>query len=158
MTPTENLINRFYTCFKNSDYKGMQACYSDKARFSDPVFQQLSATEVKAMWEMLCKRAKDLDLEFGDIKANETEGSASWTADYTFSQTGKKVTNHIKARFKFENGLIVEHNDHFNFYNWSRQAFGLPGLLLGWTPFMKKKVRASARKGLNAFMNKSSGQ
>jgi hypothetical protein len=37
---------------------------------------------------------------------------------------------------------------------WTRQALGAPGLLLGWTPFLQKKVQAEARKGLEAFMAK----
>ena len=52
---------------------------------------------------------------------------------YTFNQTNRKVHNKISAIFIIENGLIVEHIDEFNLYNWSKQAIGIKGFLLGNT-------------------------
>lgn len=151
----EELINTFYTAFQQKDYKTMQNCYADNAVFNDPAFQNLNSAQVKAMWEMLIKRGKDLKLEYSNVQANEKTGSSEWVAWYTFSGNGNKVENRIKASFEFENGKIVKHTDHFNFYRWSRQALGLSGLLLGWTPFFKKKVQATAAKGLAEFMSKN---
>jgi hypothetical protein len=45
--------------------------------------------------------------------------------------------------------LIVEHVDRFNFWRWSRQALGLPGLVLGWTPVLRKKVGTTATERLD---------
>lgn len=131
----------------------MQDCYADKATFSDEAFQNLNSAQVKAMWEMLIKRGKDLELRFQNVTANEKTGSAEWIANYTFSQTGNKVENHIKANFEFENGKIVKHIDSFDFYKWTSQALGLPGKLLGWTSFLQNKVRQKAMKSLDDFMN-----
>lgn len=63
MQPNEELISRFYSCFQQRDYKGMNSCYSDDIVF-DPVFTLLEGDQVRAMWEMLCKNAKDFSLEF----------------------------------------------------------------------------------------------
>lgn len=150
----QDLIAKFYTCFQNKDFKGMQACYADNATFSDEVFVNLNASQVKAMWEMLCVKGKDLRLDFKNVQTNGTLGSAEWIAYYTFSASGRKVVNHVKANFVFENGKIVNHTDVFNFYKWSRQALGITGALLGWIIFFKKKVRLGAMKNLNDFMNK----
>ncbi len=152
MHPNELLITKFYSAFQNKDYDTMQSCYAENARFSDSVFVNLNASEVKAMWEMLCKNGKDLVLEFSDIQTNDTEGKARWVARYTFSRSGKKVVNRIEARFKFKEGLIVEHIDSFSFYGWASQAMGLSGMLLGWTPFFKEKVRHMAMQSLKKFM------
>ncbi len=152
MNSNEQLIKHFYTCFKNKDYKGMQTCYAEDAIFSDSVFKNLNAEQVKAMWEMLIKKGKDLRLEFSNIEAGTQTGKAHWTAYYTFSATGNKVVNKIDAQFEFENGKIKKHTDHFNFYTWARQALGVSGLLLGWTSFLQQKVSAQAMKNLNAFM------
>jgi hypothetical protein len=65
------------------------------------------------------------------------------------------VVNYITANFIFENGKIVKHADSFNFYNWSKQAFGITGLLLGWTPFLKNKVGKTAMKSLDDYMSNS---
>jgi hypothetical protein len=48
--------------------------------------------------------------------------------------------------------LITRHRDRFNFWSWSRQALGAPGLLLGWTPFLRQKVRAQAAANLQKFL------
>ncbi|ULQ54189.1 nuclear transport factor 2 family protein [Flavihumibacter fluvii] len=153
MHPNEELIERFYTCFQQKNYKGMQDCYASDAHFSDEAFTNLNSSQVCAMWEMLIKRGKDLQVEFSDIKANDVEGSADWIAKYTFSAARRPVENHIHARFRFANGKIIEHIDQFNFYTWSRQALGFPGWLLGWTTYLQHKVQKSAMQGLADFMN-----
>lgn len=150
----QQLITKFYTAFQNKNYKGMQECYADSATFSDAVFVNLNASEVKAMWEMLCLRGKDLVLEFRDVKAQGNKVTAEWKAYYTFSATKRKVVNLIKADFIVENGKIVKHTDTFDFYKWSKQALGPAGYVLGWTNFFKNTVRKAARKSLNDFMNK----
>jgi ketosteroid isomerase-like protein len=155
MNTNEQLIEHFYTCFQNKDYKGMQACYADDATFSDAVFKDLNAAQVKSMWEMLISKGKDLRVEFNNIEADEQSGKAHWDAYYTFSATGKKVINKIDAQFKFENGKISKHIDHFSFYTWAKQALGVSGLLLGWTSFLQQKVRAQALKNLTMFMAKN---
>lgn len=154
-TATDQLLTTFYTAFQNRDYKTMQACYADNASFSDEVFVDLDAAQVKAMWEMLCIKGKDLHIEFFNIKTDEGKGSAQWNATYSFSTTNRKVLNKIKAEFTFENGKIKSHRDHFNFYAWTKQAIGLPGLLFGWTKAFKEKVRLQARKNLDDFMSKN---
>lgn len=154
MHPNQQLLTSFYEAFQRKDYATMQACYADKAVFNDAVFRNLDATHTRTMWEMLVRRGKDLELTFSDIEANDTAGSATWTATYTFSQTKRRVVNHVKASFAFENGKITSHTDHFNFYDWSKQALGLPGLLLGWTGFLQKKVQQTALKNLTDYMKK----
>jgi ketosteroid isomerase-like protein len=155
MNDNEKLIQHFYNSFAQRDYKAMQDCYADDATFSDEAFQNLNSAQVKAMWEMLIKRGKDLEIRFQNVSADEKSGSAEWIANYTFSQTGNKVENHIKANFEFANGKIVKHIDSFDFYRWSSQALGLTGKLLGWTSFLQKKVSEKAMKNLAEFMEKN---
>lgn len=133
----------------------MQQCYADEATFSDPVFINLNADKVRAMWEMFCLNGKDLIIEFKNIKANETNGSAEWIATYIFTKTGRKVTNHISANFTFKDGKIKTHIDSFYFYKWASQALGLPGLLLGWTGFIKNKIKQGGMQSLKNFISKT---
>lgn len=155
MSANERLIEQFYTAFQNKDFVTMQQCYHPEASFSDPVFSSLTGQEVKAMWEMLLTASKDLKVSFRNVKADELKGSCSWDAWYTFSRTGRKVHNVIDAAFEFRDGKILRHRDTFNFWHWSRQALGISGLLLGWTPVVQNKVRDTARTGLSKFMNKN---
>lgn len=156
MHPNEQLLTSFYEAFARRDYAAMQACYADNAIFSDPVFAGLNAAQVKAMWEMLCRSGKDLQLSSSDVRADEQQGSARWTASYTFSATGRKVTNRVRSSFVFGQGKIVQHTDHFSFHRWAGQALGLSGLLLGWTGFLRKKVQVKAMSNLRVFMERNS--
>ncbi len=155
MNNNQQLIEKFYTYFKNKDYKGMQACYADNAIFNDAVFKNLNAAQVKAMWQMLISAGKDLKIEFSKISSNGNTVYAHWDAYYTFSKTGNKVINKIDATFEIENGQIVKHTDNFSFYTWAKQALGMTGLLLGWTDVMKNKIQTTAKENLEKFMAKS---
>lgn len=148
----ERLINGFYEAFARRDGDAMAACYGDAARFSDPVFPGLDAREVRAMWRMLTRRAKDLVVVHRGVSATETEGRAHWEATYTFSATGRRVHNVIDATFRFAGGAVVEHVDVFDFWRWSRMALGAPGVLLGWSGPLRRKVQRTARAGLDAFL------
>jgi ketosteroid isomerase-like protein len=148
----DELITRFYAAFDRRDGAAMAACYKPDAHFHDPAFGDLSGTQAGAMWRMLTGRAADLHVELAEHAADDTTGSARWIATYTFAQTGRKVVNDIQARFRFADGLIAEHIDSFDFWKWSRQALGPPGLLLGWTPMLRAKVNKQARAGLDEFM------
>jgi len=155
MHPNQELIGRFYTAFQNGDYRVMQDCYHAEAAFSDPVFQQLSSSEARAMWHMLLAAAKDLRVSYHDATADDVRGSVKWEAWYTFSRTGRKVHNVITASFEFRDGRILRHHDSFDFWRWSRQALGTTGIVLGWSPVVKNKVRATARRGLEKFMREN---
>lgn len=154
MNDNEALITKFYTAFQNKDVSKMQECYSDQATFSDAIFRNLNATEVRAMWSMLIKSGKDMRVEFSHVRTEEHGAKAHWDAYYTFSATGRKVLNKVDASFIIENGKIVKHIDQFDFYTWSKQAMGLAGFLLGWTSFLKNKVRKQASAKLAAYMAK----
>jgi hypothetical protein len=101
---------------------------------------------------MLCERGTDLKLTYSGIDADDASGKAHWEARYTFTRTGRQVLNIIDASFRFKDGLIVEHRDRFDFWKWSRQAFGPVGLVLGWTPILPRVVRKTAAKQLDAFL------
>jgi len=149
--PNDELIQRFYSAFDRGDGDAMAACYAPDAHFHDPVFGDLTGAEAGDMWRMLTGRAADLRVELAEHEAGDAKGSAHWIATYTFAQTGRKVVNDINADFRFRDGLIAEHVDEFSFWAWSRQALGAPGVLLGWTPLLRRKVGAQARSGLDTY-------
>ncbi len=152
--PNATLIDGFYRSFAERDADAMAACYAPTVRFSDPVFPGLEGKKAGDMWRMLCKGATDLRVEHRDVVADDETGTAHWEAWYSFSATGRPVHNVIEARFRFADGLIVEHEDTFSFGRWSRQAIGAPALLLGWTGLIQKKVRATAGKQLDRFSSR----
>ena len=148
----DTLIETFYGAFDKHDGDRMAACYAPGAHFSDPVFTDLNGDEPGAMWRMLTGQAKDLKVELLEHDAGDDSGSARWRATYTFTQTGRPVVNDVHARFRFEDGLIAQHEDSFSFHRWSRQALGTPGLLLGWTPILRGATQKKARASLDQFL------
>ena len=154
MDANERLISQFYSSFQNRDYAGMIACYHSAIHFSDPVFPDLKGKQAGAMWHMLCESGKDLSLTFSEVRAEAQRGQAHWQATYTFSATGRKVHNILQADFEFRDGKISRHRDVFNFWRWSRQALGPVGLLLGWSPLLRNKVRHTAAHNLRNFIER----
>jgi len=155
MATHDELIRSFYEAFQRRDHQAMAACYGPDPRFSDPVFPDLRGAQVAAMWRMLCERGTDLEIASSGITTNATHGSAHWEAYYTFSATGRHVHNVIDASFNFEGGRIARHTDRFDLYRWTRQALGLKGLLLGWSPLVQNTIRARAGRSLAGFMEPS---
>ena len=152
MNSHKTLIENFYIAFQKKDFQTMAECYHPDAYFRDEAFE-LKGAEVGAMWKMLCERGKDLVLTY-TVSENEGVVTAHWEPKYTFSQTGRFVHNIVDAEFEFKDGLIIKHIDHFDFWRWSRQSLGMPGMLLGWSSFLKKKVGVMASKSLESFIKK----
>lgn len=152
MHPNIALIEQFYSSFKALDGVGMAECYHQEIVFSDPVFPKLEGANAGAMWQMLCSQAQGFELSFSGIQADDRSGVAHWEAKYDFSATGRRVHNKIDAQFEFQDGKIIRHTDLFNFWKWSRMALGPAGLVLGWSPFLRRKVQQQAAKGLERFI------
>lgn len=158
MHPNEQTLEKFYSAFARLDSDTMAQCYAPDASFDDEAFSLRGHEQVTGMWHMLCDatKAKGRDvwkLEYSGIQADATGGQAHWEAHYHFSATGRMVHNIIDGKFTFTpQGLIATHRDRFDFWAWSRQALGTPGLLLGWTPFLRNKVRATAALNLKKYL------
>lgn len=158
MHPNQTTLNTFYTAFAALDADTMAQCYAPGVEFQDEVFTLHGQTEVMGMWRMLCdavrsKGREDWKLVFSGVTADAASGAAHWDATYRFSATGRMVVNRIDGSFRFDTGgRIVQHRDRFDFWSWSRQALGAPGMLLGWTPFLHNKVRQQAGAGLRKYL------
>ena len=153
MNSNKQLIETFYTGFQQLNADKMNSCYSEEIVFFDPVFGLLRGQEVTAMWEMLCKNATNFSLSYGNIiELDEEYCTCDWIATYTLSANGKTIVNKIKANMRFENGKIAEHSDAFSVHNWSKQAFGLVGVLFGWNSLFQNKIKNKAKKNLLDFI------
>ena len=149
------LIRRFYAAFDRQDGDAMAACYAPDATFRDPAFGELHGDEVGSMWKMLTSRAEDLEVELHEHDADDHTGTAHWIARYTFTQTGRKVVNDIRATFAFDGGLIGDHVDEFDLGRWSRQALGPMGWAITVIPPLGGGVRRKARRNLDEYMAES---
>jgi hypothetical protein len=147
-------VERLYAAFAKLDADKMAACYATDATFDDEAFSLRGRDRIGAMWAMLCDAVKTKGRDVWKLETRDiTQRSAHWEVTYRFSTTGRMVRNIIDAEFEFDDaGLIMRHRDRFDFWRWARQALGAPGLLLGWTPMLRAKVRAQAAKNLDRFI------
>ena len=155
MNVNEETMHRFYSAFQRRDAVAMNSCYAAEVIFYDPVFEDLVNDEVRGMWEMLLKRADDLQIVFDRVEADDEYGTCHWQATYTFSATRRKIVNKIKAHMRFREGKIIEHSDQFNLYDWSKQAFGITGWLFGWSSFFQRRIRKAAQGRLYQYLTKN---
>ena len=148
------IIKNFYSAFTKGDANTMISFYSDNVVFTDPAFGTLKGKKAKAMWKMLLSNKKSLaNVSFNSIKeTNNTNVSAKWTATYNYGPKSRKVVNNVSAEFEFKDDKIIKHTDNFNLWNWSKQALGTSGYLLGWSNFMKNKIQEGANQKLNNFL------
>lgn len=155
MKPNEQIIEEFYSGFAAANSDTMNSCYHPEVVFQDPVFGVLQSQDVRDMWEMLiAKSGGNIAIKFSNVVSVGNTGTTNWTADYVFSSTNRKVHNVVQAQFEFKDGLIYRHVDSFDLYAWSKQAMGLKGTLLGWTPFFKRKIQQTALQNLRSFQRK----
>lgn len=148
----KEIIHQFYLAFAQGDVEGMVKYYSNEIKFKDPAFGELQGEDARNMWRMLIRNGKGgIRIIFADVEANEKNGSANWTAKYIFPKTGRTVINKITAQFEFQNGKITRHTDHFDLWEWSKQALGWKGHLFGWSNFMKSKIREQALASLKKY-------
>ena len=151
------LIKEFYTAFSKGNYKGMIYCYHEDIIFKDPAFGELHGDRAKTMWNMLLSnKTAAPEVSFSNVKVINETGSANWTAVYFYGPKKRKVINHVKANFLFKDGKIIKHTDNFNVWKWSSQALGPIGYLMGWSPFIKKKIKIIANTKLDNFVKNKS--
>ena len=153
MNSNKELINNFYSAFQQLDFQGMASCYDENIIFYDPVFGLLSDREVNSMWEMICTTAVDFSLTYGNIlELDDAYCTCDWVSSATFPGTNRRVVNKVRANMRFSEGKIIEHSDAFSIHQWSKQAMGLSGELLGWNSFFQRHIKNRAKKKLTEFL------
>lgn len=150
-----DIITKFYSAFTEGNSEAMIECYHDDIIFEDPAFGRLEGKRAKAMWQMLLsQKTSEVNVTYNNIESENSTGQASWVARYNYGLQKRKVTNKVSANFKFKDGKIIHHKDSFDLWAWSRQALGAAGYLLGWTPFMRKKIQKTTGARLDKYMRK----
>jgi hypothetical protein len=145
------LLRRLFSALDVHDHPTMAECYAPAALFRDIAFDLEGKPTIHAMWQMICE-SSDLRATFEVLHADDAEGRVALVDHYTLSDTKFKVRNVIDARFRFKNGLIVQHHDHCDAKAWAAMAFhgGLRGFLAGHLRFVRSR---GAEAKLKAFMD-----
>lgn len=142
---SEALLHRWFDALARLDGESLAACYHPSASFSDPVFPDLRGARVGWRWRMLTRGATGMKLSYDILHGDERKAVVRWRACWRLAGSGREVRNEVLSTFAFWDDRIVRQVDEFGFWRWSRSSLGLPGLLLGWIPALR---RAATRRAL----------
>jgi hypothetical protein len=142
------LLRRLFTALDVHDHLTMAECYAPAATFRDIAFDLKGKAEIHAMWRMICREGSDLRATFDVVHADDVEGRVALVDNYTYHDTGFKVRNVIDSRFRFENGLIVQHRDDCDPKAWAALAFrgSFKGFMAGHFRFARSRGAAAKLK------------
>ena len=157
MHPNAVLLQRLFSSLNQHDHEAMAACYHSQATFTDIAFDLRGKQQIQAMWHMICQpgdHTSDIRAMFNVIYADDQRGWVNLVDDYTFSSTGRKVTNVIDSHFCFEDGLIAKQLDFCDPRAWASMALGgLSGFFAAQFRFLRS---FKARQMLNKFVHEHS--
>lgn len=141
---SKEIAIKFYDAFSVANIDVLKQLYDKKLIFNDNIFVNLDYNETISMWSSLLVGNKNMSIKYEIKKYSEKYVEVEWIADYLFTSTNRNVKNIILAKMEIDQGKIINHKDNFDFYKWSQMAFGITGVLIGWTSFFKNKVRTEA--------------
>jgi ketosteroid isomerase-like protein len=155
MHPNKKLLQQLYESLNRHDAKAMAECYHSDATFQDIAFDLHGKNQIRAMWQMIC--SGDISATFEVVHADDREGVVKLIDEYTFTDTRRWVRNPIESRFRFQDGLIIEHRDLCDPRAWAAAALGgVTGFLAGRLRFLRAwKARAKLRPFLQADLSVS---
>ena len=153
MHPNGVLLQRLFTALNQHDHRAMASCYQPEATFHDIAFDLPKMQSIPAMWHMICE-GTDIKATFEVIEANDFAGRVRLVDVYTFKKNavtaGRPVRNVIDCRFRFRDGLIIEHSNSCDPRAWAAMAMGgAEGFLAGQFRFLR---RLGAKKKLEGFV------
>ena len=141
---SKEIAIKFYDAFSAANIDVLKQLYDKKLIFNDNIFVNLDYNETISMWSSLLVGNKNMSIKYEIKKYSEKYVEVEWIADYLFTSTNRNIKNIILAKMEIDQGKIINHTDNFDFYKWSQMAFGITGVLIGWTSFFKNKVRTEA--------------
>lgn len=144
------LLQRLFTALNQHDHTTMASCYHPEATFRDIAFDLTNSKSIQDMWNMICK-CSDIEATFEIIDVDYLDGRVKLVADYTYKDTRRRVHNVIDSRFRFQDGLIIEHRDSCDACVWAAMAFGCG--LRGFVAARSRMARSwVANKKLKKFI------
>lgn len=146
------VIKKFFTSLQEKKGDVLLSCYAPDAVFSDPLHGLLDAEMLFKKWHLFLEQAQELELTYGPITVLDDEYFTSdWAMSYAKSPMGKKLKVKLKGKsfFRLKDLQIIEHSDAYRFSTLIAQTHGWKGYWLGWTGYMKRKVKLEALEELN---------
>ncbi len=133
---SNEVIRKFFNCYKDCDFSGMQDCLDEKVKFSDFPFnkergKEIRGKEVYGMWHWFCTgwdkrepippyfedRQHSVKVHSFDIlECNGETIIADYRLSYYIGKFGTKqrlIDYTIRASFKLENKKIIQQHDDF---------------------------------------------
>lgn len=151
-------VQDFFDALARLDAYALAQCYAPSARFEDAAWSLQGTEAIAAMWEMICDDTRRLGADVWRLECLRIRGTrhrckVDWRLSHRDPATGRLIHQRMESRFLLtRDGRIDFHENRFSLWRWSRQARGLSGWLLGWTPIMRQRVRHDAAQRLDRYL------
>jgi len=147
-------VKEFYEALSRNDYEALIRLYHPDATYTDELFS-FKGKEIHALWYAATRPAMKLEVECLAIEEVNDRVQTKWKMGYTLDVINSRIELEEIGIFVFEGEKIMEHSDEYNFREWCTQAFGIIGTLLGWSSWLRNRVRKQARKSVLIHMYSS---
>ena len=150
------IVEGFYEALNKGDYQFVNSLYHSNASYKDELFE-LKGVEIHALWYSAVQPDLNLSVELKSIKEVDGRVITEWVMNYTLDIINRRISLNEKGTFIFKGDKIIEHIDEYDFWSWCTQAFGIIGKSLGWSNWLRKRVRNQARKSVLANLYAAQG-
>lgn len=152
----KEVVEDFFRGFDDLDAERMISCLADDIVYNDPIYGILNGEDVRSLWKMRCKDLSGLSLEIIEFKELDHEyATCKWRSSFFSKSAARQVDMVVTSFMKLRNGKIAEHSDAYKLSDWLAKAYGVTGVFLGWTGWMKKREQKKFHGLLEKFIENS---
>ena len=150
--PNARVLDQFFSAVALGEAAMAGRFYADDARIDLPPIglRDLPARDARRLWQVLLSDARDLHVQYAVMRADDHGGEVAWIARYTWPPTGRLVTQRLRGQYEFRAGRIVWQSEGFSLWDCARMALGSRGLLGGWNPLLRARLRRMVRNCIAA--------
>lgn len=151
MSKEAQIVKEFYKALSKGDYQKVNSLYHDDAKYRDEIFD-LRGKEINALWYTATRPEMNLIAHCKSLKVDGDRVTTDWNISYTIDTLNRKVELDETGVFQFQDGKIINHKDSYDFWSWCAQSLGFIGKALGWSQWLKNRVRNQAKKSVLSNM------
>lgn len=149
----QELVEKFYRCFEYLDGEGMVSCLAEDTIYNDPIYGIIKGEYAAGLWRMRCKNLVDMKIDIIDfVELDHEYIKCKWNSTFFSRSSAKQISMTMTSFMKINDQKITEHSDAYRLSDWLAKAYGLTGILFGWSGWMKKREQSRYRTMLEKFV------
>lgn len=157
MSKKIEIVKEFYEALNKRDYKIVNGLYHSEAKYRDEIFD-FNGIEIHALWYNATLPEMDISVKLESIREEGDKVITEWEMRYTLDIIKRRINLKEKGVFEFKDEKIYRHTDTYDFWAWCTQAFGAIGRVMGWSNWLRNRVRNQARKSVLTHLYSAQGK